>query len=472
MLYSGGSTMRGPWLAWMFAFRLMAADCPPAGVAPDQAQARFAEIQARAGTLFERREFPGAAEQLRAAVCLVPSNANAHHALGLAEAAAGHSDRALEALDKASRLAPEDFAIWLARAQVEASLGKYEAMRRSLLEAASREPRDARAAGMHSQLGRHLLQQKQNELALAELLRFRLSGGADPEVLFLLARLENTLGAHGDAARDGAKLEADPALSRRLRAAGAAVAGLGYKNLEQPDRAIPHLKLAIELGTADGAAILETAYLALAEIYQDKEDSAAAREALDRGRQVLPNSTRLMLALGRNLAEAADPAAAPLLRELIEKSGDADAYKWLAQAYTAWGEFGRAVDALDQLARRRPDYPMVDVMLAQAILKQDQPDFNRALDHLARAEKTVPSDPDVYYLRGKIHLTLGRYQEAVEALRCAIALAPTTDASYYQLGIAYQKLGQSALAREQFDRMTYLRSIRATAGVEQAPGRR
>src|SRR5207247_7467110 len=105
---------------WMFAFRLMAADCPPAGLAPDQAQARFAEIQARAGTLFERREFPGAAEQLRAAVCLVPYNANAHHALGLAEAAAGHSDRALEALDKASRLAPEDFAIWLARAQVEA----------------------------------------------------------------------------------------------------------------------------------------------------------------------------------------------------------------------------------------------------------------------------------------------------------------------------------------------------------------
>jgi tetratricopeptide (TPR) repeat protein len=345
-------------------------------------------------------------------------------------------------------------------------------MRRSLLEAAQLEPRDARAAGMHAQLGRHLLQQKQNELALAELLRFRLSGGADPEVLFLLARLENTLGAYGDAARDGAKLEADPNLSPRLRAAGAAVAGLGYKNLEQPDQAIPHLKLAIDLGTTDGAAILETAYLALAEIYQDKEDSAAARTVLERGRQFLPGSARLALALGRNLADAADPAAPPLLKEVIAKSGDAEAYKWLAQAYTALGEFGRAVDTLDQLARRRPDYPMVDVMLAQAILKQDQPDFNRALDHLARAEKVSPTDPDIYYLRGKIHLTLGRYQEAVEALRHAIALAPTADTSYYQLGVAYQKLGQTALAKEQFDRMTYLRSIRSTAGAEQAPGRR
>ena len=86
---------------------------------------------------------------------------------------------------------------------------------------------------------------------------------------------------------------------------------------------------------------------------------------------------------------------------------------------------------------------MIDVMLAQAILKQDEPDFNRALNHLARAEKISHTDPDVYYLRGRIQLTLGRYQEAVEALRHAIALAPTAETSYYQLGIAYQKLGRA-----------------------------
>ena len=105
---------------------------------------------------------------------------------------------------------------------------------------------------------------------------------------------------------------------------------------------------------------------------------------------------------------------------------------------------------------------MIDVMIAQALLKQDAPDYQRALDRLARAEKLSPSDPDVYFLRGKICLALGGYQDAVQALRRAIALAPMADLSYYQLGLAYQRLGQTALAREQFDRMTYLRSIRET----------
>jgi tetratricopeptide (TPR) repeat protein len=441
------------------------ADCPPDGLTAAQAQERVRELQARAAGFFEQRKFEKAAAELRAAVCVVPSSAKAHHALGLAEAAAGHPDRALSALEQASRLAPEDYAIRLARSQVQASLGDFDSMRQSLLEAAQYERRDTRAAGAHAQLGLQLLQQKQTELALAELLRSRRSGGTDPETLAQLARLENTLGAYADAARDGTQLEAEAALAPGLRAIGAAVAGLAYKNLEQPDQAIPHLKAAIEIGKQGGAAILETACLALAEIFQDKQDSAEARRILARGREALPDSPRLALALARKLVEAGDPAAPPLLKQLVTQSGDGEAYKWLAQAYTALGEFGLAAYTLEELARRHPDYPMVDVMISQALLKQDAPDYTRALDHLVRAEKLSPSGPDVYFLRGKIYLSLGRYQDAVETLRRAIALAPMSELSYYQLGLAYQRLGQTALAREQFDRMTYLRGIRETEGA-------
>src|SRR5439155_14033120 len=119
-----------------------------------------------------------------------------------------------------------------------------------------------------------------------------------------LARLENTLGAYADAVRDGEQLEADESLAPRLRATGAAVAGLACKNLEQPDQAISHLQFAIEIGKEAGAAILETAGLALAEIFQDKQDSTSARRILARGREALPDSLRLALALARNLADA------------------------------------------------------------------------------------------------------------------------------------------------------------------------
>src|SRR5262249_4722168 len=151
--------------------------------------------------------------------------------------------------------------------------------------------------------------------------------------------------AYADAVREASQLENDSTLPASLRAASAAVAGLASKNLDRPDEAIPHLQRAIELGPAELGAILETACLALAEIYQMQQDSAAARSVLEQGRKRLPRSSRLALALGRNLAESGDAAAIPLLQALIAKSpAEDEAYKWLAQAHTSLGEVRLATE--------------------------------------------------------------------------------------------------------------------------------
>jgi tetratricopeptide (TPR) repeat protein len=130
----------------------------------------------------------------------------------------------------------------------------------------------------------------------------------------------------------------------------------------------------------------------------------------------------------------------------------------LAQAENAIGEFQKATDALQEVARRQPAYPMIHTMIAQSLLKWETPDYEQALRELDRAVEVAPADPDIYYLRGKVHFSQGKYAEAVEPLRRAIELSPTVSMSYYLLGQAFQKLGRKVEAKEQFDKMRYLRS--------------
>src|SRR6266700_8388539 len=90
-----------------------ASDCPPAG------QLNYQKLGQAAQQAFQRRDYAEAAKNFRLALCVAPDNADVYHGLGLAEAAAGHFDLAEKALAQADRLSPRNFAILLARAQVQ-----------------------------------------------------------------------------------------------------------------------------------------------------------------------------------------------------------------------------------------------------------------------------------------------------------------------------------------------------------------
>ena len=113
---------------------------------------------------------------------------------------------------------------------------------------------------------------------------------------------------------------------------------------------------------------------------------------------------------------------------------------------------------LRKLAERKPDYPMLHIVIAQSMLDENPVDYPGALRELAQAEKTSPDDYDVYYLRGKVCTSIHEYQKAVAALQRAIELRPTESAAYYQLGLAYRKSGQLSLASKQFETVEYLKS--------------
>ena len=365
--------------------------------------------------------------------------------------AAGEFVRARQFLQEADRLRP-DYPLPLAMlVKVSLTAGDIANLKISLWAAARRFPRDGR---LHAEMAQDLLHQKQYDLALAEALRAEETGAAGARVGLNLAVLESQVGAFGDAARVAAAIEAQSGLSDKERASAAGIAGLSLENLGQVQEAIRHFELAIRFDPNQ-----EQPYLALARIDTEQQDNHAAVETLTRARKIIGDSPNVLLALGSALVSTEQyQAASLLLAGVVQRFPDQlEAYPKLAEAYRNMGEPGRATETLRQLARRKEDDPTLHIVIARSLLDEEKVDYSLVLQELAAADRASPDDYDVYYLRGKVFLATGRYSQAVASLRHAVELRPTEPGAYYQLGLAYRKLGQPDLAKEQFERLEYLK---------------
>jgi tetratricopeptide (TPR) repeat protein len=434
--------------------RSLGAACPDTESSPAQAQARFQELDRKAQVEFRHAEFARASEDFRQASCVAPESIRSYYELyGIATgaAAAGDFARAREVLEEGDRLRP-DYALPLAMlVKVNLISGDFAHLKTSLLAAARRFPSDGK---LHAELSQDLLHEKQYDLALAEALRAEESGAAGARAGINLAVLENQVGAFGDAAWLASAIEDQAGLPEKVRASGAGIAGLSYESLGQWQEAIQHLQLAIRLDPGQ-----EQPYLALARIFREHEDNHAALKILEEARKAIGGSPNVLLTLGSALVATEHyQAARQMLAELIGSFPDQlEAYAKLAEAYRNLGEPSRATETLRQLALRKRDDPTLPVAIARSLLDEEEIDYAQVLQELAVAEKASPEDYDVHYLRGKVFLATGRVAQAVASLRHAIELRPTEPGAYYQLGLAYRKLGQPNLAKEQFEKLEYLK---------------
>ncbi len=397
-----------------------------------------------------RRQHPAEAVQLyEQAVCLVPKSARGFYGLGVAEAAAGEFAEARESLRTADRLQPTTGMPLVMQARVNFSLNDVEALKANLREAAARFPRDAQ---LHSTLARFLAEKNLLVLALAEAVRSE-QASDDAALRLQLAILENTVGAYEDAVRNALLAEQNHTLPEEVRASAAGIAGLSYESLQQPEQGAKYLREAIQLDPSQ-----QNSYLALADLFERTAKYPEAVDVLQQARHSLPNSVAVLLPLGADLIRAEHcREGVAVLKELLRAAPDTDeAYISLADAARKTGETAQEVDSLRTLAERKPEYPMIHVLIARALLNQQPTDYPKVLDELSLAEKADPMDPDVFFLRGKAYLVLGRYDEAVSALDRSIQLRPTEPGPYYQLARAYQKLGKADLAKVQFERVKYL----------------
>jgi tetratricopeptide (TPR) repeat protein len=426
-------------------------DCPQSHLDAKETLARFQELDRAAQSAFDGGRFADAARQYRDAACLVPKSARAFYGLGIAEAAAGNFAAARKALETAYSILPDNPMPLAMLVRVDVAMKDTGPVKTVLQTAAHRFPKDAE---LHSGLARFLAENQLLDLALAESLRFEQTGASDAASAIALAALENTVGAYDDAIRNVAPVEKQAGLPESVRASAAGVAGLSYESSGRREEAIRNLQTAIQL-----APMQENSYLALAFVYQKAQRFKDAVEVLTQGRKHIPGSLNFLLPLGNNLVWAEQyKAGIDVLNEVIAKTpSTAEAYIRLAEAYrnTSRGEL--EVQSLRRLARVQPDYPMLHTLIARAMMTMPAVDYPGVLSELAHAEKRTPNDPEIPYLRGKAYVGMNRDQDAVAALKRAIELAPLDPGPYYQLGLAYRRLGQIELSRQILARMQHLK---------------
>jgi len=431
------------------------AECTPSRLDSQQTLAKFQELDRQAQTAFDSGRFAESAQLYRQAACLVPKSARALFGLGGAEAAASNFPAARSAFEKASALLPENSMPLAMLVRVNVAMHDLSKLKETLRSAAARFPRDAE---LHSGVARFLAENQLLDLALAESLRAEQTGAIDNTSVVALAVLENTVGAYHDAIDHAKAIEKQTGLDAQVKASAAGIAGLSYASLGHKDEAERYLKMAIDLAPAQ-----DNSYLALAYFYEKGQRFNDAAAILKQGRERSANPDNFILPLGNNLVWAEQfQAGVDVLNELIAKKPEAaEAYIRLAEAYRKMGHPELESQALGKLARVKPDYPMIHVLAAQAMLTMDPVDYPKVLTELAVAEKTAPNDPDVFYLRGKALAATKRFREAVVALKRATELRPTDPNTYYQLGLTYQKMGETAAAHETLERLRYIRQISA-----------
>jgi len=163
------------------------------------------------------------------------------------------------------------------------------------------------------------------------------------------------------------------------------------------------------------------------------------------------DSAKVRVVLGQASAQQGDFEAA--IRELtkaLELEPDvAEANATLGILYLKQGRLPEAEQALRAELRLRPDDVQSQNALATVLDREGR--GQEALPLLRRALEAKPDFADARYQLGKILLAEGAVSEALTELQAAARAAPDDANIRYQLGRAYQKLGRTELADEQFE---------------------
>jgi tetratricopeptide (TPR) repeat protein len=162
------------------------------------------------------------------------------------------------------------------------------------------------------------------------------------------------------------------------------------------------------------------------------------------------DSPELNVLIGQAHAEQKDydGAIASLQRALQLKPDVAEANATLGQIYLRQGKLGEAADALRAELKSHPEDVKARFTLATVLDLDSQSD--KAVTELKGVLQARPEYADARYLYGKILLAGGSAADAVEQLEIAERLAPEDANVHYQLGQAYQKLGRTEQAQQQF----------------------
>ncbi len=162
-----------------------------------------------------------------------------------------------------------------------------------------------------------------------------------------------------------------------------------------------------------------------------------------RFKQAAPQDARPYFYSGMALSEAGEfSAAASELQEAVRLSPNQPEYRvYQANVFTQLKQNEAALETLKIFAKRDEEEQLPTRwlrLLAEVYLRLDKND--NSLRIIDRCVRQYPSDPRVYFDRGKVYIALGNLDLALESFRKSIAVSTDNPAAYFELGkLLYQR---------------------------------
>lgn len=120
----------------------------------------------------------------------------------------------------------------------------------------------------------------------------------------------------------------------------------------------------------------------------------------------------------------------------------------------ATGKLNEAAADFQKVTELKPDLPAGRTFFAAALL--DQGKHADAIVQAGKAIELDPKQPLAWYIRGTARVHEGEYRKAIDDLSEVVKLAPNDPLVYNNRGIAWQKLGDEANAKADFERRNWL----------------
>lgn len=234
-----------------------------------------------------------------------------------------------------------------------------------------------------------------------------------------------------------------------------------YAANQQLEQAVATLRRATTVYPRD-----EQFYVALGALCLERDSFELGREIIEIGLQNVPGSSRLYALRGIIHAQlgAFDQAQVDFERVAQLEPQQPAAIAGLSLTLQQTGQMEQSIALLREQARLRPDDHVMNLLLAQALLRgaPDDTVLAEARGALLRAVAAAPRLGMVRTELGKLYLKTGEPEKAIEHLQKAIELDPSDKTATYHLLVALRRAGRQAEAQKLVVR------VRALLGEEKA----
>jgi cellulose synthase operon protein C len=199
-------------------------------------------------------------------------------------------------------------------------------------------------------------------------------------------------------------------------------------------------------------------------LFNNKKDPAGAETALRKSLDLDKNNPDALAKLAQALIARGSPdeAIARYQQAVQQNPREPSSYILLGELYETKRDWENAKQMYQKAIDLRPNNPLASNNLSY-LLVQTGGNLDTALTLAQNARRGMPESPNVADTLGWVYYQKGVYRSAIDLFEESLRLAekhnqPENATVHYHLGLAYEKAGETALAKQHLQRALKINS--------------